>query len=144
KLPGDGLEFPWHQDSTHRRFGSPLWSDINGRGSFVQTLTALDDMTRENGTLELIAGSHRLGHLGWLETQPLPDHLAASAVPAIMAAGSVLLFGPYTIHSSRPNRSAGSRRAFINGYAHPGANRRVYPGRGAGRLLHSSGGPPPS
>jgi hypothetical protein len=52
-----------------------------------------------------------------------------------MAAGGVLLFGPYTFHRSLPNRSSRPRRVFINGYAAPGANRRVYPGEGAGRLL---------
>jgi hypothetical protein len=47
----------------------------------------------------------------------------------------VLLFGPYTFHRSLPNRSTRPRRVFINGFAHPGANSRVYPGDGAGRTL---------
>ena len=45
KLPGDGVAFPWHQDSTHRRYGTPEWKDVNGRGSYVQTVLALDDVT---------------------------------------------------------------------------------------------------
>jgi ectoine hydroxylase-related dioxygenase (phytanoyl-CoA dioxygenase family) len=52
-----------------------------------------------------------------------------------MRAGSVLLFGPYVDHSSQANRSQHPRRTFLNGYAYPGANSRVYPGRGAGRSL---------
>jgi ectoine hydroxylase-related dioxygenase (phytanoyl-CoA dioxygenase family) len=52
-----------------------------------------------------------------------------------MSAGSVLLFGPYSVHGSQPNTSARPRRTFINGYAYPGANARIYPGEGAGRLL---------
>src|SRR5262245_14823282 len=63
KLPGDGVAFPWHQDSTHRRYGGEQWRDVNGRGSYVQTVTALDDVTRENGPIELIPGSCALGHL---------------------------------------------------------------------------------
>ena len=55
---------------------------------------------------------------------------------ATMRAGSVLLFGPYAVHGSLPNTSPRPRRTFINGYAYPGANARVYPGAGAGRLLH--------
>ena len=52
-----------------------------------------------------------------------------------MRAGSVLVFGPYAIHRSLPNRSGVPRRVFINGYAYPGANARVYPGEAAGRTL---------
>ncbi|HXV77754.1 MAG TPA: phytanoyl-CoA dioxygenase family protein, partial [Candidatus Polarisedimenticolaceae bacterium] len=39
KLPGDGVAFPWHQDSRHRRYGEEAWADVNGRGSYVQTVT---------------------------------------------------------------------------------------------------------
>ena len=38
KLPGDGVAFPWHQDSRHRRYGTGMWRDVNGRGSYVQTV----------------------------------------------------------------------------------------------------------
>ena len=139
KLPGDGVDFPWHQDSTHRRYGGEEWRDVNGRGSFVQTVTAIDDVTAENGPLQLIPGSCKLGHVdppeggvGWLPTDRLDPR---SAVSVTMTAGSVLLFGPYTFHRSRPNRSSHPRRVFINGFAYPGANSRVYPGAGAGRLV---------
>lgn len=141
KLPGDGVEFPWHQDSTHRRYGRGEWEDVNGRGSYVQMVLALDDITEENGPIELIPGSCRLGHV---EPDPglegrLPRELAeSSAVAATMRAGSVLMFGPYTFHRSRPNRSGRPRRVLINGFAYPGANSRIYPGEGAGRLLRAS------
>ena len=59
------------------------------------------------------------------------------AVTLTMEPGDVVMFGPYTFHSSEPNRSDHPRRALINGYAARGANRRVYPGRGSGRLLCS-------
>jgi len=55
-----------------------------------------------------------------------------------MEAGSVLLFGPYSFHCSAPNDSTRPRRMFINGFAYPGANTRIYPGDGAGRLVHAS------
>jgi ectoine hydroxylase-related dioxygenase (phytanoyl-CoA dioxygenase family) len=135
KRPGDGVEFPWHQDSIHRRYGTPEWRDVNGKGSYVQTVTALDDVDDDNGPLLMIPGSAALGHLSWLETQPLPVEWEARAIPALMRAGSVLLFGPYLIHSSRSNGSGRPRRTFINGFASPGANSRVYPGEGSGRLL---------
>jgi ectoine hydroxylase-related dioxygenase (phytanoyl-CoA dioxygenase family) len=140
KLPGDGVAFPWHQDSTHRRHGTPEWKDANGRGSYVQTVIALDDVTLDNGPLEFIPGSCRRGHLGLPHGGQLPADLdPASAVAATMRAGSVLVFGPYTIHRSLPNRSDVPRRVFLNGYAYPGANARVYPGEGAGRILRFDG-----
>jgi hypothetical protein len=48
------------------------------------------------------------------------------------------VFGPFTIHRSLPNRSSTPRRIFINGFASPGANSRVYPGEGAGRTVRLS------
>jgi len=139
KLPGDGVSFPWHQDSTHRRYGGDLWKDVNGRGSYVQTVTALDDVTHENGPIELIPGSCTLGHLGLAPDAPLPPAIdPATACAPMMSAGSVLLFGPFTVHRSLPNASRTPRRVFINGYASPGANSRVYPGVGAGRMLRAT------
>ena len=137
KLPGDGVGFPWHQDSTHRRYGQEAaWRDANGRGSYVQTVIAIDDVNEDNGPLRFIPGSAKLGHLGLPDDGRLPEGLDPSrAVAPTMKAGSMLLFGPYTLHASAPNQSSRPRRTFINGFAYPGANSRVYPGQGAGRLL---------
>ena len=136
KLPGDGVAFPWHQDSTHRRYGRDEWKDVNGRGSYVQTIIALDEVTEDNGPIEFLPGSCLRGHLDLPPDGALPDDLDASgAAAATMHAGSVLLFGPYTVHRSLPNRSSQPRRVFINGFAFPGANARVYPGDGAGRMV---------
>ncbi len=138
KLPGDNVEFPWHQDSTHRRYGGGRWRDVNGRGSYVQTVIAIDPATKDNGPLCLIPGSCRLGHLGLPADGALPLDLDdRGAVSATMDPGDVLMFGPYTVHRSTPNLSDAPRRIFLNGYAYPGANSRRYPGRGAGRLLRA-------
>lgn len=134
KLAGDGLEFPWHQDSAHRRYGGALWNDVNGRGSYVQTVLAVDPAYSDNGPLRLIPGSSRLGHR--VSGRGLPEDLQeADAVAPLLSAGSVVLFGPYTFHASAPNHSTQSRRVLINGYASPGANARQYPGCGLGRPL---------
>jgi ectoine hydroxylase-related dioxygenase (phytanoyl-CoA dioxygenase family) len=136
KLPGDGVAFPWHQDSRHRRHGTPLWTDINGRGSFVEIVVAIDEMTMDNGPLEFIRGSH---HGGPLDLDPATGALPsgsfseAEAVTLTMRPGSAVAFGPYVVHGSKPNASRSGRRAFLNGFALPGANRKMYPGCGVGR-----------
>ncbi len=136
KLPGDGVAFPWHQDSRHRRCGTPLWRDVNGGGSFVEIVVAIDEMTTVNGPLEFVPGSHRGGHI---DLDPISGELppgsfdASTALTLTMRPGSAVAFGPYVVHGSKPNESAFGRRAFLNGFALPGANRRVYPGCGMGR-----------
>ena len=137
KFPGDEVTFEWHQDSKHRRYGTDLWTDVTGRGSFVETTTAVDPMTDNNGPLQFIPGSNELGHVPTEPDGSLPDDLfdASEAVTLTLEPGDVALFGPYTIHGSGPNDSDHPRRLFLNGFAHPDANRRDYPGCDAGRML---------
>lgn len=134
KLPGDGVGFRWHQDASNRRYGTPLWTDVDGRGSFVQIGLAVDPMGPDNGGLAFVPGSQRMGFVADPETGELPDGVfdAAEAVSPVLEAGDAVLFGPFTVHGSEPNRSDRSRRLFLQGYALPGANARVYPGCGTG------------
>jgi len=139
KLPGGGF-YRWHQDSGHRGYGTDNWSDLNGKGSYVQTVTAIDEATMENGPLLIIpAACYGRGHLN-LPYDKNKQTVSckfdpADAVPVLMQPGDVALFGPYTIHGSETNNSDTSRRAFINGFAYPGANRKMYSGDGAGELV---------
>src|ERR1700734_4176430 len=56
--------YPWHQDAVYVRT-EPL--------SLVNTFIALDDMTKENGCLEVVPGTQRLG----LEAHPhTPTHIS--------------------------------------------------------------------
>jgi hypothetical protein len=152
KMPNDGVSFGWHQDVQHRDKGPGTWRDLNGRGSYVQTILLVDDMREDNGPLKflprdavrldasgrLFAGSYDYG----MPMDPAggPPGLDESrAVTVTGPAGSVLLFGPYAVHGSLPNSSAVPRRVLINGYAYPGANGRVYPGTGSGRVLPLAG-----
>jgi ectoine hydroxylase-related dioxygenase (phytanoyl-CoA dioxygenase family) len=133
KNPGDGVSFHFHQDSYHRRYGTELFDDVNGRGSFVQTLTAVDPMTPENGGLWVVPRSHVTGHIPTPDGR-LPDGTfnPADAVPLQLAAGDTVLFGAFTVHGSGANSGSTPRRVFINGFCCPGANRREYPGAGTG------------
>ncbi|MDB4942961.1 MAG: hypothetical protein JWP97_2495 [Labilithrix sp.] len=137
KMPNDGVAFDWHQDIQHRDKGGDTWRDVNGRGSFVQTILLVDDMTEENGPLEFLPPDavtlDAARRLVKVDGQPLVDASRAASVTG--RAGDVLFFGPYAVHGSTPNQSEKPRRVLINGYAAPGANKRVYPGRGACRTL---------
>jgi ectoine hydroxylase len=148
KMPGDGVSFDWHQDIQHRDKGPGTWRDINGRGSYVQTITLIDDMTEDNGPLQFIPrsavrgdaegrifGSHYDYGAPMQDDSVAPDIDVSAAVTITGESGSVLLFGPYAVHGSTANTSTQSRRVLINGYAYPGANGRVYPGEGSGRVL---------
>jgi ectoine hydroxylase-related dioxygenase (phytanoyl-CoA dioxygenase family) len=130
KYPNDGLEFEPHQDSEHRRYGTPEWRDVDGRGSYIQTVVAIDDTTPENGPLIFYPGSGRRGHLDPASVRRrFQDR---PGVPALLTAGSAAFFGPYVVHRSAENRGLSPRRIAINGFALPGANSRPYFGSGTG------------
>jgi ectoine hydroxylase-related dioxygenase (phytanoyl-CoA dioxygenase family) len=144
KRPRDGVVFDWHQDIQHRDKGEGTWTDVNGCGSFVQTVIVLDEMTPDSGPLRFIPGSSKWGRVDFgdsagdypLQATKRPPQLREEDAVTIAAqAGDTLFFGPYTVHASFENTSDRYRRVLINGYASPGANRRVYPGDGAGRRL---------
>lgn len=139
KLPGDGVQFNWHQDASNRRYGSDLWTDVDGRGSFVQVVLAIDPMTAENGPLRMLPGSQSLGFIADPTTGALGELPDIEPVTLELAPGDIAFFGPFVIHGSAPNTSASARRLFLQGYASPGANRRVYPGCGQGivRQVHA-------
>jgi ectoine hydroxylase-related dioxygenase (phytanoyl-CoA dioxygenase family) len=123
KRPGSAVTFDWHQDSSHRGIGSGGFTDINGRGSYVQILLAIDDSTADNGPLEFIPGSNKLGHLGADLSHRIDP---ARRVTPMLKRGDVVAFGPFTVHGSQANLSNKSRRVFINGFAFPGANHKDY------------------
>lgn len=144
KRPNDGVIFGWHQDIQHRDKGPGTWEDLNGKGSFVQTVIAVDEMTADSGPVMFIPGSARWGRVDFGDhdydnpdycPRKPPQFRDEDAVTVIAQPGDTLFFGPYTAHASFENLSPQYRRVLINGYAYPGANRRVYPGKGAGRTL---------
>jgi hypothetical protein len=133
KRPGDGVTFGWHQDIEHRDKSDGTWTDVNDRGSFVQTLIVLDEMTADSGPMLFVPGSSKWGRVELGHDSE--ERLRRQHVTIVAEPGDALFFGPYTVHASFENESDRYRRVFINGYASPGANRRRYPGAGAGRRL---------
>jgi ectoine hydroxylase-related dioxygenase (phytanoyl-CoA dioxygenase family) len=145
KRPFDGVTFGWHQDIEHRDKGAGTWRDVNGRGSFVQTVVVLDPMGPDSGPLKFVERSAQWGRIAFTEDWYEREIARAGAsggtrhpIRTISAQpGDVLLFGPYAIHASFENRSGQPRRVLINGFASPGANRRNYPGAGVGRRIQA-------
>ena len=147
KRPGDGVIFGWHQDIQHRDKGGGTWTDINGSGSFVQTLIVIDAMAPDSGPLQFIPGSSAWGRVDFghhdydnpdYESTKPPQFHEEDVITITAAPGDVLFFGPYAAHASFENTSDSYRRVLINGYAYPGANGRIYPGSNAGRTVSVS------
>jgi ectoine hydroxylase-related dioxygenase (phytanoyl-CoA dioxygenase family) len=116
KLPGSDTEVKWHQDF-------PFTPHSND--DVITALLMVDEVTHENGPLEVVPGSHRgaiepLWHNGRF-TGAASDQAAAAwqrqAVRCTGQAGSVCLMHTRLAHGSTPNRSARPRTLFIMVYA---------------------------
>jgi len=103
---------------------------VDGRGSYVQTVIAIDDSTPDNGPLVFYPGSGRQGHLDPASVRRRFGD--CPGVPALLSAGSAAFFGPYVVHRSAENQGTLPRRIAINGFALAGANSRSYFGAGTG------------
>lgn len=116
KLPGGETAVKWHQDF-------PFTPHSND--DIVTALLLVDDVTAENGPLEVVPGSHKgdihgLWHDG-VFTGSVADDIAgdcrSKAVTCTGPAGSVCLMHTRLLHGSAPNLSQGSRTLFICVYA---------------------------
>lgn len=150
KRPGDGLPVAWHQDAA--------FFPIAPMATFTLWL-AVDDSTRENGAMQVIAGSHRDGRIRHHDVDQgggsvLPLHLGGlrpdEARDVELAAGGYSVHDPFILHGSPPNRSAMRRcgitikyvstavrldRSFVSPTGFDWKGVRLYHARGArGRL----------
>ncbi|HMB75967.1 MAG TPA: phytanoyl-CoA dioxygenase family protein [Kiloniellaceae bacterium] len=116
KLPGGNTQVKWHQDF-------PFTPHSND--DVVTALLMVDEVTAENGPLEVLPGSHKgpihgLWHDG-VFTGAVADDVGAAcqakAVSCIGPAGAVCLMHTRLLHGSAPNRSAASRNLFISVYS---------------------------
>lgn len=116
KPPRVGSVVEWHQDFSYYPHTN---TDL------VATLIYLDDATRENACLRVVAGSHRhglfrheaAGHFVGKVSSPADAGLSdAAIVDCAGPAGSVVFIHPLLLHSSEVNRSGRYRRVFIPSY----------------------------
>jgi len=116
KLPDGHTAVNWHQDFTF----TPHSND-----DVVTALLMVDEVTEENGPLEVVAGSHRgdlhgLWHAG-VFTGSVADEIAADhqakAALCTGPAGAVCLMHTRLMHGSKPNVSARPRTLLICVYS---------------------------
>ena len=100
-IPGNALEHgqqSWHRDL-------PYQSWVASRPLALSALLAIDDFTEANGATLLLPGSHRHAEF------PSGGFIERRQQPALMAAGSIVLFDAMLYHRGGVNRSASPRRA---------------------------------
>lgn len=115
KLPGAN-GFVAHQDAPAFSAQGPL------QKSHITVLIALDDMTIENGCLEVATNTREI----WEQKKMLPHSVKGEILPEfqaefiwkpiVMRPGDVLFFGSYIPHRSGPNLTSKARRALYITY----------------------------
>lgn len=130
KAAEQGIKFSWHQDSGYLDFP---------HRPYVTVWAAVDDMTIENGTAYVLpfskCGIHtRVDHIrdpesgdkvGYFGTEP--------GIPAIVPAGSLVVFSSVSFHRSGANTTDRMRRAYVTQYSpepiyKPGTNELLHLG----------------
>lgn len=117
KLPGSNTEVGYHQDFAY----TPHTND-----DVVTALLLLDDMTPDNGCLQVVPGSHRGevyslfgdegGFTGVMKSEAV-NNLRDREVPIYGKAGDVCLMHTRLVHGSDPNASTRSRGLYICVYS---------------------------
>ena len=113
KEPWDGGAWEWHQDYGYWYHNGCVWPDM------ASVMVALDPSTRENGCLQVLRGSHRVGRV---DHGVLPGEQVGAdprrveelkkrleLVYCEMAPGDGLFFHANVMHRPDQNRSANRR-----------------------------------
>ena len=126
KTPDSTFAVSFHRDRINRK---PAGAFRSLATSYVQTATAIDPMTPDNGALLILPGSHlretRSTHPGrgnFVAGSPATSYLAdegfcaGDLVTVHAEPGDLVLWHVDTIHGSDMNRSKQDRCLYINGY----------------------------
>ena len=116
KQPGSTTEVKWHQDFAFTPHSN---SDL------ITALLMIDDVTLENGPLEVEPGSHKGPiHSLWQDgvfsgavAADVEADMKSKSVSCYGRAGSVCLMHTKVAHGSAPNRSSAPRTLFISVYS---------------------------
>jgi len=111
-----GSEVSWHQDSGY-------WTSIEPRvdpPAIVTCWVAIDNVTQENGCVQMVPGSHKRGLLphqaGGNQLLHVQGVDLTTAVPVVLPPGGVSFHHSCTVHGSAPNTTAHRRRGLALSY----------------------------
>ena len=116
KAPRTGGAWNWLQDYGYWYQNGCLFPDL------ASVLIAIDPATRENGCLQVLRGSHRLGRIDHVrlggQTSADPERMAEiekrmELVHCEMAPGDAMFLHCNTLHASAPNRSDKPRNLLL-------------------------------
>ncbi|XP_050724984.1 L-proline trans-4-hydroxylase-like isoform X1 [Eriocheir sinensis] len=119
KEPNQSSSFLWHQDYGYFYNWGYMFPDA------ASVFIAVDDCTKENGCLEVLRGSHRMGRI---EHAPAGKQLQADLerveeakkrhehLYVEMKAGDALFFPATLLHRSLPNASLHRRWSYVIAY----------------------------
>ena len=114
KAAEQGIKFSWHQDSGY--LGFP-------HRPYVTVWAAVDDMTEENGTAYVLPFStveirSLVEHTRDEETGDKVGYFGREpGVPAVVPAGSLVVFSSLSFHRSGANLTDKMRRAYVTQYS---------------------------
>lgn len=114
KAAEQGISFSWHQDSGYLGFF---------HRPYVTVWAAVDDMTIENGTASVlpfsIVGIRTIvEHIRDPVTGDKTGYFGSEpGIPAIIPAGSLVIFSSVTFHRSGANTTDRMRRAYVTQYS---------------------------
>ncbi len=109
-----GSKFSWHQDSGYLDFNHQ---------PYVTVWAAVDHMTLENGTAYVLPFSKcgirsRVEHIRNPDTGDKVGYFGSEpGIPAIVPAGSLVVFSSLTFHRSGANTTDKMRRAYVTQYS---------------------------
>jgi phytanoyl-CoA hydroxylase len=115
KLPGSGTEVKFHQDFPY---------EPHSNEDIMTVLFFLDDVTLENGPLEVVPGTHNGPlHSLWNDgiftgavSAEIEAECKTKAISCVGKAGTACLMHSKLLHGSKPNNSKSSRCLFIVSY----------------------------
>jgi ectoine hydroxylase-related dioxygenase (phytanoyl-CoA dioxygenase family) len=115
KGPDKDSAFSWHQDSG---FGGTFSAP-----EYVTCWVTLDDVTLENGTVFLLPYSQvgirtLVKHVKDPRTNDMVGYFGSDpGIPAVVPAGSIVVFSSFVFHRSGPNLTNKLRRVFLPQYS---------------------------
>ena len=116
KLPGDGKAVSFHQDASY-------WGLTPAKS--VTVWLALDDTDEDNGAMQFLPGSHKVGHIPWKESseesvlnQQIKDiSMFDKPFSNNLKAGEYSLHSSLLVHGSPKNQSSRRRCGLTIRYA---------------------------